>query len=120
MPCPFRNIADADAKSRELTPFVIGEPKAPFTVLSDASTQPGTQGVDEALRAWLEDAFPLSPRETDIALLVARGYTVNRIAENLCLASGTVQSHMKSIYRKLDVHSKQEVIDLVQSQSVNH
>lgn len=114
------SATDADAKSRELTPFVIGEPKAPFTVLSDVSTQPGTQGVDEALRAWLEDAFPLSPRETDIALLVARGYTVNRIAENLCLASGTVQSHMKSIYRKLDVHSKQEVIDLVQSQSVNH
>ena len=94
--------------------FVIGEPKAPFTVLSDASTQPGTQGVDEALRGG---PFPLSP-ETDIS--VARGYTVNRIAENLCLASGTVQSHMKSIYRKLDVHSKQEVIDLVQSQSVNH
>lgn len=80
----------------------------------------GHGGSTKALRAWLEDAFPLSPRETDIALLVARGYTVNRIAENLCLASGTVQSHMKSIYRKLDVHSKQEVIDLVQSQSVNH
>ncbi len=87
--------------------------KPPLAPEPDAPRQ-AAQESDDALRAWFESSFALSPRETDIALLVARGYTVNRIAEKLCLASGTVQSHMKSIYRKLDVHSKQEVIDLVQ------
>ena len=34
-----------------------------------------------------------------------------RIAEDLQVSIGTVQSHVKNIYRKLDVHSRQEFID---------
>ncbi len=108
---------DANAMDEKPPTKASPEPtdEKPLPAPTQASpSQPPAQESDDALRAWFESSFSLSPRETDIALLVARGYTVNRIAEKLCLASGTVQSHMKSIYRKLDVHSKQEVIDLVQ------
>ena len=115
---PFKNhtpAEDIDKKLGERSPSESASETPPPILPTNSPVRAATQEGDAALRTWLESVFALSPRETDIALLVARGYTVNRIAEKLCLASGTVQSHMKSIYRKLDVHSKQEVIDLAQS-----
>lgn len=109
-------VADDESSRKKGNLSSVVNTEAPV-VPSDSPTQSVAQNSDDALRTWLASGFFLSPRETDIALLVARGYTVNRIAEELCLARGTVQSHTKSIYRKLNVHSKQEVIDLVQSQS---
>lgn len=57
----------------------------------------------------------LSPRETDVFKLLARGYTSPSIQRQLYIASGTVSYHSHNIYVKLDVHSKQELIDLVQA-----
>ena len=37
---------------------------------------------------------------------------VKRIAEELCVSLNSVQTYAKSLYRKLGVHSRQEVIDL--------
>lgn len=38
---------------------------------------------------------------------------MKKVADTLVISAGTVQSHVKRIYRKLDCHSRQEVIDLV-------
>ena len=35
------------------------------------------------------------------------------VAQILYIAEGTVQTHMKNLYRKLGLHSKQELIALV-------
>ncbi|MFQ8869257.1 MAG: helix-turn-helix transcriptional regulator, partial [Eggerthella lenta] len=35
------------------------------------------------------------------------------IAESLFISENTVRSHSKHIYAKLDVHSKQEILDLI-------
>lgn len=56
---------------------------------------------------------PLSPRETEVASLVLRGNTVPAIARKLFISENTVRGHTKAIYRKLNVHSKQELIDLL-------
>ncbi len=61
--------------------------------------------------------FGLTPRETEVAQFLARGYSQKKISEVLVVSDGTTQSHVKSIYRKLDVHSKQEFIDLVERRS---
>ena len=45
--------------------------------------------------------------------LLAQGYTQKRIAEELAISVSSVQTYAKTLYRKLDVHSRQEVIDLV-------
>lgn len=47
--------------------------------------------------------------------LIARGDTVVRIAEQLEVSENTVRTHAKRIYAKLDIHSKQELSDLVRS-----
>ena len=51
----------------------------------------------------------LSPRELEIAQSYASGATYQRIAETLCIAPSTVRTHLATIYRKLEVSSKQEL-----------
>jgi len=50
----------------------------------------------------------LTPRETEILCLVAEGQSNKVIANNLGISDGTVKLHVKSILRKLDVHSRVE------------
>ncbi|MGI6032444.1 MAG: helix-turn-helix transcriptional regulator [Coriobacteriales bacterium] len=59
--------------------------------------------------------YSLSRREIDVLELLARGYTSAKIQSILYIAPGTVNYHTKNIYAKLGVHSKQEVISLVES-----
>ncbi len=69
---------------------------------------------NEVMRKKLE-TFPnynkLTPREIEIALLLAQGNSYKRVAEILFISSSTVQTHAKSLYRKLQIHTKQELID---------
>ena len=73
----------------------------------------GASGYGRAL-ACLVETFGLSPREAEIAELLARGRSQPYIREALYLSKGTVVTHVKHIYRKMGVHSKQELIDLVE------
>ena len=52
---------------------------------------------------------PLTPREQEIATLLARGYTNRQLAETLVLSEQTVETHVKRILGKLDLHSRHEV-----------
>lgn len=59
-------------------------------------------------------AYGLSPRETDVLVAFAHGRNVAYLAEHLVLSTNTIRSHSKTLYAKLGVHSKQELIDLVE------
>lgn len=61
----------------------------------------------------LQKKFGLSDRETEIAFLLARGYSRPYIREKLFISKNTVATHIRHIYGKLDIHSKEELIDLV-------
>jgi non-specific serine/threonine protein kinase len=67
------------------------------------------QAVEYALE---QEAAPeptdLSAREADVLRLVATGLTNAEVAERLFLSSRTVDWHMGSIYRKLEIHSRAE------------
>ena len=58
--------------------------------------------------------YKLTPRELEIMQLLCKGRTKAYIAETLYLTENTVKGHTKHIYSKLDVHSKQELLDLVE------
>lgn len=58
-------------------------------------------------------AHALTPRETEVLGLLARGRSVPYIRDALCISRQTAATHAKRIYAKLGVHSKQELIDLV-------
>ena len=59
------------------------------------------------------DTFLLSQRELEILCLLAKGRNAAYVQKELVISEGTVRTHMRNIYRKLDVHSQQELMDLV-------
>lgn len=61
----------------------------------------------------LRQHYRLSARETEVMELIARGNTVARIAEELVVSENTIRTHSKRIYAKLDIHKKQELLDLM-------
>lgn len=65
--------------------------------------------------AMVREAYGLSARETEVAELIARGNSVARIAEMLVVSENTIRTHSKRIYSKLNVHKRQELIDLAES-----
>ena len=55
------------------------------------------------------DPLSLTPREEDVAALVARGCTNKEVAAELFLTVKTVEYHLRNVYAKLGVTSRQEL-----------
>ncbi len=75
-------------------------------------------GVDEEALAMhraqaLAARFPeLTERETQIVGLILLGMTAASVAERLSISENTAKTHMRRIYQKLGVHSRQELLGL--------
>ena len=63
--------------------------------------------------AEVAEAYKLSPRESEVLVLLAQGRTRTYIQEELVLAENTVKSHVAHIYTKLGVRDRQDMIDIV-------
>ena len=59
------------------------------------------------------EKYGLSSREIEVIQLMCRGRDKAYIAETLFISENTVRSYSKNAYRKLGVHSKREMLDLV-------
>jgi DNA-binding NarL/FixJ family response regulator len=55
----------------------------------------------------------LSKREQEVFELLCAGRSAPFIAEQLFIAPSTVSTHIKRIYAKLEVNSRQELLSLV-------
>ena len=51
-------------------------------------------------------------------LIAAVGYTSTGIATRLCIGRQTVNTHIKSIYRKLDVRTRAQTVSLATKQQL--
>ena len=67
----------------------------------------------EARCAEVAAARGLSPREAEVLVFLARGFTPAYIAKSLVLSVSTVRTHVRNIYRKLDVNKREELIHLI-------
>lgn len=54
------------------------------------------------------ESLGLTPREREVLTLIASGATDDGMAAEMGVSPHTVQTHVKSLYRKLDVHSRGE------------
>jgi len=63
----------------------------------------------------LMEEYRLSPRQREIFLLLAKGRNVQFIRDELVLSTATVKSHIYNIYQKMDIHSHQELLDIVEN-----
>jgi DNA-binding NarL/FixJ family response regulator len=62
-----------------------------------------------------QQAEPLTPREIDVLLLLARGYTNRQIAQKLNLSPRTVEGHRASLVGKLGFSSRVELMNYVET-----
>ena len=71
------------------------------------------QATESHFKQNLDDnseAASLTRREMQLLKLLARGYTYREVAEDLNVSSHTVNSHIKNLYRKLSVKTKNEAV----------
>lgn len=93
-----------DARSPVRQWLTAGEPAETTDVIPDAC-------------AAISERCELSPREREVLSLLARGRTAGYIGKSLGIAPDTAKTHMRSIYRKLDVHTQQELIDMISEEA---
>lgn len=79
----------------------------------------GTSGSNpalpyEAIIARIQADYSLSPRERDVALLLGRGRNRQFVADELGISLETAKTHATNVYRKLGVHSQQELLDVIE------
>ena len=62
----------------------------------------------------------LTPREHEILEMIAKGFSYAETSEICSISAATVHSHLKRIYRKLEVHSKTEAVYEARRRSLIH
>lgn len=63
------------------------------------------------------ESFNLTKRETEVLEYLVRGRSLPYIADTLFVTTGTVKTHVKHIYRKCAVSTRQELLDLFESRT---
>ncbi|QOS69266.1 helix-turn-helix transcriptional regulator [Eggerthella guodeyinii] len=57
----------------------------------------------------------LSKREQEVFFLLVKGWSNERIAEDLVVSYHTVRAHVRNIYAKLEVHNRQEILEKIEA-----
>ena len=85
---------------------------------SDDVPEPAPSPLDFLKRRMdeLKQDYGLTPREQEVGLLTVQGFSCAYIAEKLVVSESTVRFHQKNLYKKLDVHSRNELIEFVNAQ----
>lgn len=98
---------------------------APFTsntaveTLWQTDESPQDDGAASGRKPWhdrcdsIAQRAGLTPREKEVFELLAKGRNTDFISKSLFITSHTVKTHTSRIYRKLEINSHQELIDLV-------
>ena len=72
-----------------------------------SKSNPTPSSSDPALPELLE---PLSERELEVLRLMAAGQSNSEIARTLFVSLGTVKTHLRHIYGKLDAHTRTQAV----------
>ena len=76
------------------------------------------QITPEALQPSAPWASPLSEREYEVLNLLSRGFSNSECADILTVSANTIGTHVKNIYRKLEVNSRAEALFEASSQGL--
>jgi len=57
----------------------------------------------------------LTPRELEVLAVLATGQTVTSIAQSLHISHNTMKTHLKNLYRKLEVGDRHEAVQKANS-----
>jgi len=62
----------------------------------------------------IADRRDLSPRQREVMELLIKGRDTNYIMEHFVISRATAKTHIYNLYKKLAVHSRQELLDLIE------
>lgn len=118
---PHRKADEASLKAQQET-----DPFPAKTSLFETVEHP--QSIDEDINSTnpestidplekqcqrISSEYQLTAREEELLVLLAHGHTLKAIAERLSVSDNTAKYHRRSIYQKLGISSKQELLDMV-------
>lgn len=80
----------------------------PKSASGDADAGEAPTFDEQCARA--SERFGLSERESEVLHLTCEGLSKREAADRLCISEDTVRYHTKQLYKKLDVHNRQELM----------
>ena len=96
-----------EVRAQPLLQAVHGQPVV-VVALERVRTSTDSAEIDE-----LRDRFGLSPRQAEVATLLARRFTDKEIAQRLGISRHTARRHAELVMIRLRVHSRAEIGDLL-------
>lgn len=108
---------------REATvPGSTPQAKSPIPAGASATAAPdspsGSLDLSASMRQRIQalgEQFLLSDREVDVLTLYALGHTQKKVAEELSITPATAHTHIKRIYSKCGMHSRQDILEYLSS-----
>ena len=83
----------------------------PGNIVLRITGQPVSYEYSLKSHRWKEnEGISLSEREKEVLLLSAQGYSMNEIADRLCLGSDSIKFHRKNVFEKLQVKNITEAL----------
>lgn len=87
--------------------------------VADARGSRHRGSVFDAKAMALGDRIGLSARELEVMCEFVHGRSASIIAERLYISRNTVKTHLRRIYEKAGVHSRQELLDILEAESLH-
>lgn len=84
--------------------------KAPQAESADDGVPQGETTMKLSADEPSDRIYLLTPREYELFLLLLEGYTLKESAKQLSIKYSTANTHMTSVYKKLNVNSRAELI----------
>jgi DNA-binding NarL/FixJ family response regulator len=103
-----QTILDMKAGASPISPMIARRVLAKYRLLHSAASAGAAVAPPAVPRA--DAPALLSAREQEVLTLIARGFSYAEIARLKSLSVHTVQTHIKNLYGKLAVHSKNEAV----------
>lgn len=94
-----------------------------FSTKSDEHCFPAgiqTGGVAKGAAFWPRESImfaknDLSPTQSEVLELLAKGRDIAFMVDYFCISRSTAKTHVYNIYCKLDIHSRQDLLDMIDS-----
>jgi DNA-binding CsgD family transcriptional regulator len=100
---------------------VIDESKLVY----DSQSNPRSRFAGNGGAGWREkldvvtEQYELSPRQKEVMELLAKGRDAKYIMSHFYISRSTTKTHIYNLYKKLEVHSRQEMLDLVERTDID-
>lgn len=120
--CLLMPIPDEDEERLDGKDVVVGEAAKANAAFDPAVSSSDAHGPSAAVNSvapfrmrvqQLASEYGLTEREHEVFMLLAHGRGSQSISDALTISLYTTRAHTRNIYAKLGVHSRQELIDMV-------